>query len=82
MYAEKLWSEKAAYGLNTQVLYYTMPQPRGCKHIMNYNNNNNPTKNKTGNIVDVSGGGHVWVFVLDGGEEEAKVDKKEDWGDG
>ena len=38
--------------------------------------------NKTGNVVDVAGGGSVWVFVLDGGEEEAEVDKKEDGGDG
>ena len=36
--------------------------------------------NKTGNVVDVAGGGSVWVFVLDGGEEEAEVDKKEDGG--
>ena len=41
MCAEKLWREKAEYGLHTQVLYLTMPQPKGCKHIMNYNNNNN-----------------------------------------
>ena len=38
--------------------------------------------NKTGMVVDVAGGGSVWVFVLDGGEEEAKVDKKEDGRDG
>ena len=38
--------------------------------------------NKTGNVVDVAGGGSVWVFVLDGGEEEAEVNKKEDGGDG
>ena len=38
--------------------------------------------NKTGNIVDVAGGGSVWVFVLDAGEEQAKVDKKENGGDG
>ena len=30
--------------------------------------------NKTGNMVDVARDGSVWVFVLDGGEEEAKVD--------
>ena len=41
-----------------------------------------PTNNQTGNVVDVAGGGSVWVFVLDGGEEETKVDKKEDGGDG
>ena len=33
-----------------------------------------PANNKKGNIVDVARGGSVWVFVLDGGEEEAKVD--------
>ena len=41
-----------------------------------------PTNNKTGNVIDVAGGGSVWVFVLDGGEAEAQVDKKEDGGDG
>ena len=41
-----------------------------------------PANNKTGNVVDVAGGGSVWVVVLDGGEEETKVDKKEDGGDG
>ena len=41
-----------------------------------------PANNKTGNIVDVAGGGSVWVFVLDGSEEEVKIDKKEDGGDG
>ena len=41
-----------------------------------------PANNKTGNVVDVARGGSVWVFVLDGGEEEAKVDMKEDGGDG
>ena len=41
-----------------------------------------PANNKTGNVVDVARGDSVWVFVLDGSEEEAKVDKKEDRGDG
>ena len=41
-----------------------------------------PANNKKGNVVDVAGGGRVWVFVLDSSEEEAKVDKKEDGGDG
>ena len=41
-----------------------------------------PTNNKTGNVIDVAGGGSVWVFVLDGSEEEAKLDKKEDGADG
>ena len=41
-----------------------------------------PANNKTGNVVDVVGGSSIWVFVLDGGEEEVKVDKKEDGGDG
>ena len=41
-----------------------------------------PANNKTGDVVDIAGGGSVWVFVLDGGEEEAKVDMKEDGGDG
>ena len=41
-----------------------------------------PANNKTGKVIDVAGGGSVWVFVLNGGEEEAKVDKKEDGGDG
>ena len=41
-----------------------------------------PANNKTGNVVDVAGGGSVWVFVLDCSEEEGKVDKKEDGGDG
>ena len=41
-----------------------------------------PTNNKTGNVLVVARGGSVRVFVLDGGEEEAKVDKKEDGGDG
>ena len=40
-----------------------------------------PANNKTGNVVDVAGGRSDWVFVLDGSEEEAKVDKKEDRGD-
>ena len=39
-------------------------------------------RSKSGNVVDVAGGGSVSVFVLDGGEEEAKVDKKEDGRDG
>ena len=34
--------------------------------------------NKASNVVTVAGGGSVWVFVLDGGEEEAEVDEKED----
>ena len=41
-----------------------------------------PANNKTGNIVEAARGGSVWLFVLDGGEEEAKIDKKEDGGDG
>ena len=41
-----------------------------------------PANNKTDNVVDVARGGNVWVFVLDGSKEEAKVDKKEDRGDG
>ena len=41
-----------------------------------------PTNNKTGNLVNVARGGSVWVFVLDGGEEEVKVDQKVDVGDG
>ena len=40
-----------------------------------------PANNKIGYVIDVAGGGIVWVFVLDVSEEEAKVDEKEDGGD-
>ena len=37
------------------------------------------SNNKAGNIVDIARCGRLGMLLLDIGEKESKVDKKEDW---